>query len=122
MVGAATVAYGAVAAYRPDWLARPVGLVDARRETHPYTAAVLRPLAWRDAAGGLAMLLAPKGPALVTATAVRIASDVGDAVLFGTAVPGRVRRAGAVVTALGWAGLTAAALAARPRDRTAPTQ
>ncbi|WP_234438485.1 hypothetical protein [Streptomyces sp. NRRL S-340] len=111
-VGAATAVYGAVAAYRPNWLARPVGLVDPDGTTRPHTAMALRPLAWRDAASGLAMLLAPGGPALVTATAVRIASDLGDAVLFGTGVTGRVRRAGTVVTALGWAALTAAALAA----------
>ncbi|WP_037874068.1 hypothetical protein [Streptomyces sp. PsTaAH-124] len=110
-VGAVTAAYGAVAAYRPGWLARPVGLVDPEGNTHPHTATALRPLAWRDAASGLAMLLAPRGPALVTATAVRIASDVGDAVLFGTGSGGRVRRAGAVVTALGWAAVTVAALA-----------
>ncbi|MFB7596564.1 hypothetical protein [Streptomyces sp. NPDC056160] len=111
-VGAATAVYGVVAAYRPDWLARPVGLVDPEGNTHPHTAMALRPLAWRDAASGLAMLLAPRGPALVTATLVRIASDVGDAALFGTGVTGRVRRAAAVATALGWTAVTVAALAA----------
>ncbi|MGF1240071.1 hypothetical protein ACQSME_22800 [Streptomyces sp. 2-6] len=111
VVGAATTAYGVTAVRRPDWLARPVGMAGEQGGTHPYTAMALRPLAWRDAAGGLAMLLAPAGPALVTAAAVRIASDVGDAVLFGRTVTGRVRRAGAVASALGWAALTAAALA-----------
>lgn len=122
VLGAATAAYGVLGARRPDWMARPIGMVDSQGRTHPYTAMALRPLAWRDAACGLAMLLAPRGPALVTAAAVRVASDVGDAVLFGTTVHGRVRRAGAVVSAAGWAALTVAALAAGPRDRTAPPQ
>ncbi|GHD93410.1 hypothetical protein [Streptomyces naganishii] len=111
-IGAATAAYGIAVACRPDWLARPTGLVGPEGNTGPHTAMVLRPLAWRDAASGLAMLLAPAGPALVTATAVRIASDVGDAVLLGTTLPSRVRRAGTVVTALSWAALALAALAA----------
>ncbi|MFI2645807.1 hypothetical protein [Streptomyces sp. NPDC018610] len=119
MIGAATAAYGMAAACRPDWMARPVGMVDPQGVTHRHTAMALRPLAWRDAASGLSMLLAPRGPALVTATAVRIASDVGDAVLFGRTVSGRVRRAGAVASALGWAALTAAALAGAPHDKAA---
>ncbi|MER6035841.1 hypothetical protein ABT133_18265 [Streptomyces sp. NPDC001835] len=110
IIGAATLAYGAATAYRPGLLARPCGLVDRDGDVDPHTAAVLRTLAVRDAVNGLAMTVAPRGPALVTASAVRIASDVGDAVLFGGALPGRFRRAGAVGTALGWAALTAAAL------------
>ncbi|GGW80384.1 hypothetical protein GCM10010503_67230 [Streptomyces lucensis JCM 4490] len=113
-VGALTFAYGVTTACRPELLARPCGLVGPDGDVAPHTAAVLRPLAWRDAASGLAMVVAPEGPALATAAAVRIASDVGDAVLFGSALPGRLRRAGAVVTALGWAGLTVAGLVGRP--------
>lgn len=109
-IGAATCAYGIATAYRPGLLARPCGLVDPDGRVGSHTATVLRPLAWRDAATGLAMLVAPRGPALATATTVRVASDVGDAVLFGRVLPGRVRRAGAAVTALGWAALTVAGL------------
>lgn len=114
IIGAATLAYGAATAYRPGLLARPCGLVDPHGDVDPHTATVLRPLAVRDAVSGAAMVVAPRGPALVTASAVRIASDIGDAVLFGTALPGRFRRAGAVVTALGWAALTTSALIAPP--------
>ena len=109
-LGAATCAYGAAAAYRPGLLARPLGLVDSHGPVGPYHALAVRPMAWRDAATGLAMLVAPKGPALATVTAVRIASDVGDALLFGAALPGRFRRAGAVTSALGWAALGVAGL------------
>ncbi|MFD7710029.1 hypothetical protein ACFV6E_24815 [Streptomyces sp. NPDC059785] len=109
-VGAATCAYGLATACRPGLLARPTGLVDPHGGVGPHTAMVVRPLAWRDAASGLAMLVAPAGPALVTATAVRIASDVGDAVFFGTVLPGRVRRIGSAVTALSWAAVATAGL------------
>ncbi|MEU7099757.1 hypothetical protein AB0A66_15725 [Streptomyces longwoodensis] len=115
--GAATFAYGAATAYRPALLARPAGLVDAHGAVEPHTALVLRSMAWRDAAVGLAMLLAPQGPALTAAGAVRIASDVGDALFFGRALRGRLRRAGAVVSALGWAAVTVAGLAAGPERR-----
>ncbi|WP_205614332.1 hypothetical protein [Streptomyces dangxiongensis] len=118
-IGAATCAYGVATAYRPGLLARPCGLVDADGQVGPYTVVVLRPLAWRDAACGLAMLVAPQGPALATATTVRIASDVGDALLFGPVLPGRVRRAGAAVSALGWAALTIAGLIGRDHHATA---
>ncbi|MFF9259872.1 hypothetical protein [Streptomyces longwoodensis] len=112
--GMATFAYGIATAYRPALLARPAGLVDAYGEVTPHTALVLRSMAWRDAAVGLAMVLAPQGPALSAAAAVRVASDMGDALFFGRALRGRLRRAGAVVSALGWAAVTVAGLAAGP--------
>ncbi|MGW5536683.1 hypothetical protein ACWER6_21105 [Streptomyces sp. NPDC004009] len=122
IIGAATLAYGAATARRPGLLARPCGLAGPDGEVGPRTETVLRPLAVRDAVSGLSMTVAPRGPALVTASAVRIASDIGDALLFGTALPGRVRRAGAAITALGWAALTAAALIApEPAHRAART-
>ncbi|MFF5858341.1 hypothetical protein ACFY8B_22375 [Streptomyces sp. NPDC012751] len=114
IIGAVTFVYGVAAAYRPALLARPTGLVDPHGAVGVRTVTVLRPLAWRDAATGLAMVLAPEGPALATAGAVRIASDVGDAFFFGAALPGWFRRAGAVVSAGAWAGLTAASLAGGP--------
>ncbi|GAA3494970.1 hypothetical protein GCM10019016_020700 [Streptomyces prasinosporus] len=109
-LGAATCAYGIALVYRPGLLARPLGLVGPHGRADPHDALAVRPMAWRDAATGLAMLVAPEGAALTTATAVRIASDVGDAVLFGAALSGRVRRAGAAVSALGWAALAVAGL------------
>ncbi|MFK4149920.1 hypothetical protein [Streptomyces sp. NPDC004065] len=116
-LGATMVVYGGVIARRPDWLARPAGLVDDQGRTAPSTALALSGLAWRDAATGLAMLVAPRGPALVTATAVRMASDVGDALLFGRALPTRTGRAGTLVTALGWAALAVAGLTGQPPRR-----
>ncbi|MET7451501.1 hypothetical protein ABZT03_06300 [Streptomyces sp. NPDC005574] len=113
-LGAATLAYGLATTYRPGLLARPCGLVDPQGRVDPHTALVVRPLAWRDAATGLAMLVAPQGPALVTATSLRIASDVGDAVLLCRGLPGRTRRVAGTASALGWAGLAVAALTGTP--------
>ena len=109
-VGAATAVYGAVVTARPDWLARPSGLPD-----DPVTRTSLRPLAWRDMAGGLALLAAPEGPALRTAAAVRMAADFGDAALLGATLPGRGRRAGAVAVSVGWGALSAWAVLTSPR-------
>jgi hypothetical protein len=112
---AATCTHGVAAAYRPGLLARPLGLADPHGRVDPCDGLAVRPMAWWDAASGLAMLVASEGPALVTVTAVRIASDVGDAVLFGAALPGRARRVRAAVSALGWAALGVAGLAGSRR-------
>lgn len=101
-VGAVTPVHGAVTVYRSNWPARVTGRTDPEGHTGPHTAIVLRPPARRDAVSGLALPVAPPGPALTTATALRIASDVGDAVLLGDTVPGRTRRFGTVGSA--WAG------------------
>ncbi|MCX3059205.1 hypothetical protein [Streptomyces beihaiensis] len=110
-VGAATAVYGLAVAARPELLARPSGLVDGDGRVAPATAVALRPLAWRDAASGIAMLCAPRGgPALRTATAVRIAADFGDAALLGVTLPGRDRRRAAVAVSLAWGALSVAGL------------
>lgn len=105
-VGAVTAVYGLLVTRRPAVLAKPSGLP---AETH----VAVSPLAWRDAVGGLAMLLAPAGPALRTAACLRIATDLGDAALLAKSLPGGPRRAGAVALALGWSALSAAGLLAK---------
>lgn len=114
MVGAATAGYGLVVAVRPEWLARPSGLTEADGSVSPHVAVSLRPVALRDAASGLALALAPGGPALATAAAVRLAADVGDAVALGATLPPS-RRVPAVVISLGWGALTVAGLVRRRR-------
>lgn len=117
-VGAVTAVYGLALTARPDLLARPSGLVDDEGRTAPETRTALRPLAWRDAASGLALLCAPReGAALRTAALVRIAADFGDAALLGVTLPGRGRRRAAVAVSLGWGALSTAALLAGDRDR-----
>ncbi|WP_336052697.1 hypothetical protein [Streptomyces sp. CA2R101] len=114
-VGVATAVYGLAVAALPELLARPSGLADARGRTGPATRTALRPLAWRDAVSGLAMTLAPEGPALRTAAYVRIAADFGDAVLLGATLPGRGRKLSAVAVSVGWGALSVAGLLADRR-------
>lgn len=117
-VGAGTAVYGLVLTARPDLLARPSGLVDDEGRTAPETRTALRPLAWRDAASGLAMLCAPReGAALRTAALVRIAADFGDAALLSVSLPDRAKRRKAVAVSLGWGALSVAALLAPGRAR-----
>ncbi|MER6841566.1 hypothetical protein [Streptomyces platensis] len=109
-VGIATAAYGAAVTAVPALLARPSGLVDAAGRTQWETRTSLRPLAWRDAVSGLALAMAPEGPALRTAAYARIAADFGDAVLLGATLPGRDRKLAAVAVSLGWGALSVAGL------------
>ncbi|QHC21305.1 hypothetical protein [Streptomyces sp. GS7] len=111
-VGAATAVYGVAVMALPDVLARPSGLVDARGRTAAATRTSLRPVGWRDAASGLAMVLAPEGPALRTAACLRIAADFGDAALLGLTLPGRGRRRKAVAVSVGWGALSVLGLMA----------
>ncbi|GAA2782151.1 hypothetical protein RMN57_34765 [Kitasatospora sp. CM 4170] len=114
LTGAVTAVYGFAVARRPELLARPSGIGGPDGSVPADVAACLRPLAFRDAACGLAMVLAPDASALRTATLLRIASDLGDAALLATALPKRRHRAMAVAVSLGWAALSAAGLLARP--------
>lgn len=116
VVGAVTAAYGLAVTAKPALLARPSGLADAAGRTAPATKTSLRPLAWRDAASGLALVTAPEGPALRTAALLRIGADFGDAVLLGATLPGRDRRITAVVVSVGWGALSVLGLLAGDRD------
>lgn len=111
-VGAATALYGAAVTVRPGLLAVPSGLTDAVGRTQEHTRTSLRPLGWRELAGGLALVAAPPGPALTTAAALRIAADAGDALVLGRTLPAGRRRAQAVALSLGWAALSATGLLA----------
>ncbi|MER7410184.1 MULTISPECIES: hypothetical protein [Streptomyces] len=112
-VGATTAVYGLAVAARPGLLARPSGLVDEGGRVPGHTAVSLRPVGLRDAASGLALVLAPRGPALRTAAWVRMAADFGDAALLGATLPRRAR-AGAVAVSLAWGAVSLAALCTGP--------
>jgi hypothetical protein len=115
-IGTVTALYGLVVTARPELLAAPSGLVDGAGRTEDHTRISLRPLAWRDMASGAAMATAPPGPALTTATLVRIAADFGDALLLGRALPGRARRLGVVAVSVGWGALSVAGLLGGARE------
>ncbi|MFD5395087.1 hypothetical protein ACFWJW_12775 [Streptomyces sp. NPDC127097] len=116
-VGVATAVYGVAVTAVPALLARPSGLVDEEGRTERATRTSLRPLAWRDAVSGLALAVAPEGPALRTAAYVRIAADFGDAALLGATLPGRDRKLAAVAVSVGWGALSVAGLLAGGRRR-----
>jgi hypothetical protein len=104
LLGVATAAYGAAVIVKPDLMLRPAGL----STTHSTAADTLtRSVGARDIASGLAMAAAPSGHALRTALAVRVLSDLGDAVFFGLALRGKPQRTKAVGIAAGWGALCA---------------
>lgn len=117
VIGAATAVYGVAVARWPALLARPSGLTDPDGRPPEGIAVSLRPLAWRDAVSGTAMLLAPDGAPLVLATLVRVGADLGDAVLLGRTLPDRGRRPAVVAVSVGWGALSLAALLSGGRTR-----
>ncbi|MFF2041508.1 hypothetical protein ACFVVX_13830 [Kitasatospora sp. NPDC058170] len=110
LTGAATAVYGLAVTRYPALLAGPSGLTAPDGSLPAPIAACLRPLAFRDAACGLAMLLAPDESALRAATVLRIAADLGDAALLATALPERRHRVMAVSVSVGWGALSVAGL------------
>ena len=113
-LGALTAAYGAYTLARPHSLARLAGLLTPDRPASRAT----RNLGWaigaRDLVSGTAMMLAPPGPALRAALAVRVACDAGDAIGFGVSVP-RSSRAKVIAVAAGWGTVCASAFPATGR-------
>ena len=111
-LGALTAAYGAYTLARPHSLARLAGLSTSDRPR------ATRNLGWaigaRDLVSGTAMMLAPQGPALRAALAVRVACDAGDAIGFGVAVPPS-SRAKVIAVAAGWGVICASAFPATGR-------
>lgn len=118
LLGAATTAYGAAIALRPALLAAPCGLTDTDGRTPGEVAVLCRGIGTRDVVSGLAMTMARDTPALRQAIAVRVASDAGDAALFGTLLPDSRARSKAACVAGGWAALCAlSALTVRSSGR-----
>ncbi len=113
-LGLATAAYGAAVTLRPALMAKPTGLVTGSGEPKTGVAVLTRSIGVRDIATGLAMAFAPAGTPLRMAIAVRVASDVADAVGFGTGLPDPGARRNSAMVAGAWAGLCAlSALASR---------
>lgn len=100
LLGAATAAYSVAVLVRPSVFLRPTGL--AARKPTPALAAATRAVAGRDLVSSVAMTIAPTGPALRAAIAVRVGCDASDALLFAVALRGRPQRAKAVGVTAGW--------------------
>ncbi|HEV7210998.1 MAG TPA: hypothetical protein VGN47_04715 [Blastococcus sp.] len=105
-LGAATLSFGVLEFARPDVWAKPAGISGpspAMRTWHHTLGA-------RDITSGLALLLAPAGPALRAATLFRIVSDLTDALAFGINAPDAARKGKAAGAAVGYAALNALSL------------
>ncbi len=102
ILGAITVLYSVAIIVRPKLLARPCELVDKAGEPLPGTSTLIAAMGARDLAIGAAMMAAPEGAPLRVAIAARVASDLGDAVAFGTTLPTSSARRQAGGVALAW--------------------
>ncbi|CAB4916116.1 MAG: hypothetical protein F2825_06080 [Actinobacteria bacterium] len=115
LTGAATAAYSVAVLVKPDLLLKPCGLAS----THD-SRALTRLVGARDTAMGLAMVLAPAGAARRAAVGARVASDLGDAAVLGTALKGRPTQGKVLGVAAAWGALCLAAL--RYDERSAATR
>src|ERR1700710_1780598 len=88
LVGAATAAYSAALVAAPRILITPCELADSTD-----TRTLTRGIGARDAAVGLAMVLAPAGTARRLVVGARVAADLGDAGAFAAGLAGRGSRA-----------------------------
>jgi hypothetical protein len=105
-LGVSTIAFGVLEFAKPDLWAKSTGISGpspAMRTWHQTLGA-------RDVVSGLAMSLAPAGPALRAGTLFRIVSDTTDALAFGLNAPTARLKAKAVGAALGSAALNALSL------------
>src|SRR3954447_3600859 len=110
IVGVATVVYSVVVLVRPALLAKPAGLLGPDGAVPRPVAILTRAVCARDAAIGLAMVLAPAGAGLIVALLARLASDLSDAALFGAGAPDSRTRNKVLAVTVGWGLLSAVAL------------
>ncbi len=113
-LGALTAVYGLSTLVRPALFAKPAGLSGA--EPPAPVSILVRAVGVRDVANGLAMALAPAGPALRLAVGARIAADLGDALTFAVS-PNEddASRRKAVGVGVGWGALNLLGLLAARR-------
>jgi hypothetical protein len=111
LLGVATAAYGAAVFAKPGLLLKASGM---RHGDHDLDA-VVRTLAARDLASGVAMAVAPSRKAMRLAIGVRVASDVGDAVVLSRALAGRPEQKKILAVAGGWGLLCALSALATKR-------
>lgn len=117
LLGAATAAYGAAVAAKPDVLLSPTKLSGGGRTPSSGTTLLARAVGGRDLASGLAMALAPAGTPLKAAIAVRVGADIVDLVVLGSQLPDRDAREKATMVAAGWGALCALSLLAADPPR-----
>ncbi|BAH53608.1 hypothetical protein ROP_53610 [Rhodococcus opacus B4] len=106
-MGVSTAAYSTAIIISPRLLAKPCKLTRADDGVPAEVATVIRAVGVRDAASGLLLALAPRGAALRGAVGVRVLSDLGDAAVFGFALPDRATKIKVAGVAAAWGMLCA---------------
>jgi hypothetical protein len=103
-LGALTAVYGLSTLVKPTIFSKPAGL--SGDEPPAPVSILVRAVGVRDVANGVAMALAPAGPALRLAVAARVAADLGDALTF-AASPNEdeAARRKAIGVGVGWGAL-----------------
>ncbi|PRX92485.1 DUF4267 domain-containing protein [Allonocardiopsis opalescens] len=119
-LGLATAVFGVAVAIRPETLARESGLTRRGRDVPPGLHAMVAALGIRDAVSGLAMAAAPRGRALRLAIALRVAADLGDAVILGALLPTPEARRRNAAAALTWAAVCALSATGAGRRKPPP--
>ena len=115
-LGALTALYGLAILARPSLFSKPAGL--SGDEPPAPVGILVRAVGARDLANGIAIAVAPAGPALEAALAARIAGDVGDAVTFALSDNrDESARRKAVAVGAGWGALNVLGLLAARRAR-----
>ncbi|MDT0303719.1 hypothetical protein [Streptomonospora wellingtoniae] len=107
LLGAVTIAFSAAIIARPRLMARPSGHAGPDGQVPHDIRLLMYAIGVRDMALGALMLCAPGPAAMRAAVAARIASDLGDAVVFGTGLPRAEQRLKVGAAAAGWAAVCA---------------
>lgn len=108
ILGGLTAAYAAAVIVRPKVLAGPCDLTGPGGGLSTGVATLSRSVGARDLASGLAMVLAPTATATRVAIAVRVASDLSDALVLGSTLPTASARRKAAAVGVLWGALCAA--------------
>jgi hypothetical protein len=106
IVGLLTAIYGVSAILMPGVIGRHGGYHgwESRESGVRLLSAVV---GVRDVVSGVAIVLAPRGDALLAALAARVAFDLSDCVAFGTLLPAPAARRKIAAVAAGWGALAA---------------
>jgi len=106
IVGLLTAIYGVSAILMPGVIGRHGGYRgwESRESGVRLLSAVV---GVRDVVSGVAIVLAPRGDALLAALAARVAFDLSDCVAVGTLLPAPAARRKIAAVAAGWGALAA---------------
>ncbi|WP_211718391.1 hypothetical protein [Nocardiopsis sp. MG754419] len=120
VMGAVTVGYALLVLVSPEVMTGALGLSQGAAD--PDLALLTRTMLVRDLACGVAMMCVPAGWPLLTAIGIRVASDLGDALIFGAGLPTEADRMAALLVAGGFGVLCALSALGARRPAAAPAE